>query len=111
MWSRSQGGLANRGLALYHAIFPQRWTWIPQGLRNAGFNYMPMSPWLNSVLLNKFPRLGRPFEWVWRAGYITQFNPLVNPFLGRYSGSYYDWASTPLPASPLAVAMAVADAE
>jgi RHS repeat-associated protein len=95
-WTRWWGASRRVGPHLHHAIFPQRWTWIPQGLRNAGFNYMPMSRWLNSGVLNMFPRLGRPFEWVWRFGYITQFNPLVNPFLGRYPGSYYDWANGPV---------------
>jgi hypothetical protein len=88
-WTRGWGASRRLGPHLHHAIFPKRWTWIPQGLRNAGFNYMPMTPWLNSVLLNRFRSLGYPFEWMWRFGYITQFNPLVNPFLGRYPGSYY----------------------
>jgi len=88
MWSKARGGLEHRELALHHVIIPQRWGW-PQGITNAGWNYMAMSSWRNSVLLTKYPRLGYPFEWAYRIGYMSQFNPIVNLLCGRYPGCYY----------------------
>lgn len=88
-WSGSPPILEARRQALHHVIIPQRWTWVPQGIRNAGFNYMPMNAWRNSVLLNRYPWLLRPYEQAYRLGYLTQFSSLVNPFFGRYPGSYY----------------------
>lgn len=50
--SASEGGLVNVGQSLHHWLAPQRWASIPQGLRNAGFNYLPISAefnsWMNS---------------------------------------------------------------
>lgn len=47
-WSKATGGLLNKGQHLHHAFFPQRWRWVPQSIRNAGFNYMPISAKFNS---------------------------------------------------------------
>jgi hypothetical protein len=30
------------GRSLHHWLFPRRWTWVPQGLRNAGFNLLEL---------------------------------------------------------------------
>ena len=30
------------GRSLHHWLIPQKWTWIPQGIRNAGFNLLDM---------------------------------------------------------------------
>jgi RHS repeat-associated protein len=78
-WSGQPPILRDRGLALHHVIFPQRWArsrggWIPDGIVNAGFNYIPMSSWRNSVLLNRYAWLGRPYEWAYRIGYVSQFS-------------------------------------
>jgi len=54
-WSRAAGGLAPKGQSLHHWLIPQRWTWVPQGIRNAGFNYLPLTAkfnsWMNSSTL------------------------------------------------------------
>ena len=34
-------GPAN-GRSLHHWLIPQRWTWVPQGIRNAGFNLLEL---------------------------------------------------------------------
>jgi RHS repeat-associated protein len=47
-WSQANGGLRNNGASLHHTFIPQRWGFVPQGIRNAGFNYMPISSGLNS---------------------------------------------------------------
>ena len=60
-WSGSPPTLRAAGQSLHHVLLPQRLgkltiagrRIVPQGLINAGFNYMPMSAWRNSVLLNK----------------------------------------------------------
>jgi len=35
------------GNSLHHWLLPQRWTWIPQGLRNAGFNLLNLPAVIN----------------------------------------------------------------
>ena len=35
------------GRSLHHWFFPQKWTWIPEGLRNAGFNLLEMPPFID----------------------------------------------------------------
>jgi RHS repeat-associated protein len=49
-WSNATSGLNNTGRHLHHWLFPQRSN-ISQGIRNAGFNYMPISnkfnTWMN----------------------------------------------------------------
>ena len=42
------GGLAQKGQSLHHWLVSQRAGWVPQGLRNAAFNYLPISANLNS---------------------------------------------------------------
>ena len=37
---RKHGPAAGR--SLHHWLFPRRWTWIPQGIRNAGFNLIEL---------------------------------------------------------------------
>jgi hypothetical protein len=81
-WSGRPPILRANGLSLHHVLIPQRWTWVPAGFRNAGMNYMVMSAWRNSVTLNRLAPL-RPVEWAYRFGYLTQFNPLVNPLVGQ----------------------------
>src|SRR5579875_3028511 len=93
MWSGHPPILRTRGWDLHHVIFPQRWAvgrggWIPDRFVNAGFNYMPMGAWRNRVWMNWGAPV-RPLEWAYRMGYVSQFNPLVNPWFGRYPGSYY----------------------
>jgi hypothetical protein len=44
--------MQDAGQSLHHWLFPQRWDFIPQGIRNAGFNYLPVSTGLNSALNN-----------------------------------------------------------
>jgi len=36
------------GSSLHHWLFPQRASWIPQGIRNAGFNLMELPPIINT---------------------------------------------------------------
>ncbi len=48
VWSKAVGPLASEGQSLHHWLIPQRWKWVPQGLRNAGFNYLPISAGFNS---------------------------------------------------------------
>lgn len=56
---------------------------------------MPTSPWINYVLLTRCRNLGYPYEWEYRIWWVTQFNPVVNPILGRYPGRYYFGLSAP----------------
>lgn len=32
------------GRSLHHWLFPKRYTWVPEGIRNAGFNLVEMPP-------------------------------------------------------------------
>jgi hypothetical protein len=84
-WSGSPASLKVNALSLHHVLIPQRWVLIPQGIRNAGFNYMAMSAWRNSVTLNRLSPF-RPIEWAYRFGYLTQLNPFINPFIGQFPG-------------------------
>jgi hypothetical protein len=49
-WARTRywraGGGAG-GRQLHHWLFPDRWKWVPNGLRQAGFNLMELSRGLN----------------------------------------------------------------
>jgi len=47
-WSGSPPILRDRGQNLHHWLIPQRRKSIPQGIRNAGFNYFPLSARFNS---------------------------------------------------------------
>ncbi len=51
-WSRAAGEgepwLKQAGQSLHHWLIPQAEKAIPQGIRNAGFNYIPISEGLNS---------------------------------------------------------------
>ena len=84
-WSGSPASLKVNALSLHHVLIPQRWGLIPQGIRNAGFNYMAMSAWRNSVTLNRLAPF-RPIEWAYRFGYLTQLNPFINPLIGQFPG-------------------------
>ena len=81
-WSGRPPILRANGLSLHHVLIPQRWTSVLAGFRNAGMNYIFMSTWRNSVILNRLAPL-RPVEWAYRFGYLTQFNPLFNPLVGQ----------------------------
>lgn len=50
------------GRSLHHWLIPQRWTWIPQGIRNAGFNLLRLPKLLPGALgLNQW--LGFALRW------------------------------------------------
>jgi hypothetical protein len=60
------------GRSLHHWLIPQRWTWVPQGIRNAGFNLLEL-PALRGVF---HPTLGLN-QWMsfarnWGPGYAQQ---------------------------------------
>ena len=75
-WSRSMGGLRNRGQALHHAFIPQRWRFVPQGIRNSGLNYMPISAGFNSWM-NGSTRARVAVELGFRgAAGMTELSPL-----------------------------------
>ncbi len=40
--------LREAGMSLHHWLIPQRWGAIPTAIRNAGFNYLPISAEFNS---------------------------------------------------------------
>jgi hypothetical protein len=46
---------------IHHWLIPQRATWIPQGIRNAGFNQMVLPGSLNSWM--GYSQVGRAVEW------------------------------------------------
>jgi hypothetical protein len=60
------------GRSLHHWLFPRRWTWVPQGLRNAGFNLLelPAGPrgLMHNLGLNQWmgwaPRWGGHERWL-----------------------------------------------
>jgi RHS repeat-associated protein len=50
------------GRSLHHWLVPQRWTWLPQGIRNAGFNLLEMPKILSGPLgLNQW--MGFALRW------------------------------------------------
>jgi len=65
-WSRSAGGLRNRGQSLHHWLIPQRARWVPQSTRNAGFNYLPLSANFNSWM-NGSTAARNVVEWGFKA--------------------------------------------
>ena len=82
------------GRSLHHWLIPQRWTWIPQGIRNAGFNLLRLPKVLpGSLGLNQW--LGFAIRW---GGYRRVVAFLVENgirilipasiFGGAYSGAW-----------------------
>ena len=65
-WSRAAGGLRNRGQSLHHWLIPQRARWVPQSIRNAGFNYLPLSANFNSWM-NGSTTVRNGVEWGFKA--------------------------------------------
>src|SRR5207249_3870182 len=61
-YSLATGGLKNVGQSLHHWLFPQRWGWVTEGFRNAGFNYLPLSAGFNSWM-NGSTALRTGVEW------------------------------------------------
>jgi hypothetical protein len=50
------------GRTLHHWLIPQRWTWVPEGLRNAGFNLLQM-PGIMVGSLNLNTWMGFAIRW------------------------------------------------
>jgi RHS repeat-associated protein len=67
-WRRAGRGWAT-SWELHHWVFPQRWTFIPQWARNAGFNLVLVPRWLNNYMGRSFAVgsarwfLSRGMEW------------------------------------------------
>ncbi len=61
MWSNATGGQLQKGIDLHHWLIPQKAGWAPQGLVNAGLNYLPMSARLNRWM-NGSTRMRRAVE-------------------------------------------------
>ncbi len=88
------------GKSLHHWLIPQRWTRVPQGIRNAGFNMIELSNWNpfhKKLGLNQW--MGFAPNWVNHPlqrilARTTEFSirifilsaPIVSPFLGAYIG-------------------------
>lgn len=47
-WGRFRGLGGAAGGSLHHWLIPQRWGWVPQGIRNAGFNLLVLNGRLNT---------------------------------------------------------------
>ncbi|MBD3675141.1 MAG: hypothetical protein HUJ26_16610 [Planctomycetaceae bacterium] len=92
-WTKWYGKSRINGPHLHHALFPQRLEKYLPSLRpliNAGFNYLPTSRYLNSTIMNKYAKWGRPYEWLFRGGYLTQFSGIINPITVFFGGLIQD---------------------
>ena len=69
-------------MSLHHWLFPQRATWVPEGLRNAGFNLMELPRGFNSWM-GYSTTYGRTAEWGLRVG-----APAGSAYLGSEIGNY-----------------------
>ena len=55
------------GRTLHHWLIPQKASWVPQGLRNAGFNLlrMPASPKIRNLDVNRWMGFAQSPKWSW----------------------------------------------
>ncbi len=85
MWTQWYGFNRRFGPHLHHVIFPQRlgpWG-MPPGIINAGLNYMPMTPWINSYM-NGLTWTSLGVQFVYTGGYLTQLSAIVNPIISLF---------------------------
>ncbi|MDX2188017.1 MAG: RHS repeat-associated core domain-containing protein [Opitutaceae bacterium] len=92
-WSGTSAG----GSSLHHWLIPQRWTWVPQGIRNGGWNLLELPPmrgvFHESLGLNQWMGFARN----WGSGAAFQASAVENtirvgvPALsyGAAAGGYY----------------------
>lgn len=70
-WARTRYwkiGESAQGRHLHHWLFPNRWKWVPNGLRQAGFNLMEVSGRLNLRMTGSLMELK---EWALRIGVLV----------------------------------------
>jgi hypothetical protein len=60
-------GEGAQGRHLHHWLFPDRWKWVPNGIRQAGFNLMEVSRELNLGLTGPLIEVN---EWIFRIGVL-----------------------------------------
>jgi len=83
-WSKATGGLKPKGQHLHHWLFPQRWAAVPPGIRNAGFNYLPLSAGFNSWM-NGSTMTRSAAEWGFKAMGLSIYAGM-SPSLGGRCG-------------------------
>jgi RHS repeat-associated protein len=75
------------GWNLHHWLFPRKWKWVPESVRNAGFNLVALPGWLNQWMGREYAI--RSFGY-WTTGAVTNVFRIAIPG-SLIGGAYGGW--------------------